>query len=63
MKKKESKFSDYRRLIISKFEKNFDNEVAALPISQELSMINRSYLLVPGDYNSLYSSSMARKDS
>ena len=49
MKKKQSKFSDFRRIIISKFERNFDNEVAALPISQELSMIDRSDLLVPGD--------------
>ena len=63
MKKKESRFSNYRRIYISKFDEYVDNKVAALPISKEVSMIDKSDLFVSSDYSSLNISAMAHKDS
>ena len=61
--KYESKFCDCRRSIVSKFEEFFENKIAALPTSKELSMIKKSEILASSDYNSVYPSAKAHPDS
>ena len=58
-----SKFSDFRRTIISKFEEFVDNKLVAVPLSKEISMIDKSDLLVSGDNKSLYPFAMAHPES
>ena len=61
--KYEARFTDYRRNNIAKLEEYFDGEIAIIPVSKELAMINKSNLLVSSDYNSLFPSAVARLDS
>ena len=48
---------------MSKFEEYVDKGTDVLPISKELSMIDKSDLFVSSDYNNLYPSAIAHNDS
>ena len=61
MDKVESQFSDYRGINKDCFEKHINKKLASLPISKDLKQIDKSDLLVSGDYNSLYRSAMAQR--
>ena len=61
-KKYEPKVSENRQIFVSKVEEYIDNEIAALPITKELSMIDKSDLLLSCDYTTLYPSLMAHND-
>ena len=47
---------------MSKFEGYADNKIAVLPISKELSMVDKTNLLVSSDCNSFYPSAMGHPD-
>ena len=61
VKKYQSKFSERRRNNIEKIEECIDNKLAKIPISKEKSMVDKTVL--SSEYNSLYTSAMAHRDS
>ena len=61
--KYEARFNDYRRNSIKNLEAYVDRKIARTPVSKQLAVIDKSDLLVSGDYNSLYASEMAHPDS
>ena len=61
--KVESRFSDYRQIKKDSFEKYINRKFGNLPISKELNCIDKSDLLASGEYNSLYPSATAQKES
>ena len=60
--KVESRFSDYRQIKKDSFENYINKNIGNLPISGELKRVDKSDLL-SSDYNSLYPSAMAHKES
>ena len=53
----------YRQINEDSFENYINKEIGNLPISRELKRVDKSGLFVSRDYNSLYPSAMAHKDS
>ena len=62
-KKFESRLSKIRQNIISTIEKYVANNLTALAVSKEFSMVDKIDLLVSADFNSLYPSAMEHTDS
>ena len=58
-----SRTSYYRQINEDSFENYINKEIGNLPISRELKRVDKSGLFVSRDYNSLYPSAMAHKDS
>ena len=63
MDKTESQICDYRRLNKDRFVKYIKKKPTNLPICKELQQIDKSDLLVSGDYLSVYPPAMAHKGS
>ena len=62
-RKYENKFDENRKINKQHFENYIKKKLSSLPISKELNNINKSDLLVSGDYDILYPSAMAHEKS
>ena len=61
--KYEARFTDYRQIITRKLEEYNDRNLARIPVSKQLALVDKTGLLESSDYITLYPSSIAHLDS